>query len=61
MVFPKMAEPAHDLSCTIWKGGLFFPKTLSFYPSQKVKDGPSQEIHGNMMHRPAKKNRKPDI
>ena len=28
---------------------------------QKVKDGPTEEIHGNMMHRPAKKNRKPDI
>ena len=34
----------------------FFPKTWFFYPGQKAKDGPSQEIHGNMMHRPAKKN-----
>ena len=39
----------------------FFPKTWSFYPGQKVKDGPSREIHENMMHRPVKKNRKPDI
>ena len=39
----------------------FFPKTWSFFPGQKVKDGLPQEIHGNMMHRPAKKNRKPDI
>ena len=39
----------------------FFPKTWSFFPGQKAKDGPSQEIHGNMIHRPAKKNRKPDI
>ena len=55
MGFPKGAAPAHDLSCIIWKDGIFFPKTWSFYLAQKVKDGPSQEIHGNMMHRPAKK------
>ena len=45
----------HDLSCIIWKDGIFFPKTWSFFPGQKVKDGLSREIHGNMMHRPAKK------
>ena len=61
MVFPKRTAPAHDLSCIIWKDGIFFPKTWSFFPGQEVKDGLSQEIHGNMMHRPAKKNRKPDI
>ena len=61
MVFPKGAAPAHDLSCIIWKDGIFFPKTSSFFPEEKVKDGHSQEIHENMMHRPAKKNRKPDI
>ena len=56
MVFPKGAAPAHDLSCIIWKDGIFFPKTWSFCPGQKAKDGLSQqEIHGNMMHRPAKK------
>ena len=61
MVFPKGAAPAHDLSCIIWKDGIFFPKTWPFYPGQKAKDGLSQEIHGNMMHRPAKKkSRKPD-
>ena len=27
MVFPKRAVPAHDLSCIIWKAGIFFPKT----------------------------------
>ena len=32
-----------------------------FFIGQKVKDGLSQEIHGNMMHCPANKNRKPDI
>ena len=57
MVFPKGAAPAHDLSCIIWKDGIFFPKTWSFFPGQKVKGGISQEIHGNMMHRPVKKNR----
>ena len=39
----------------------FFPETWSFFPGQKVKDGLSQEMHGNMMHRLAKKNRKSDI
>ena len=48
-------------SCIIWNDGIFFPKTWSFFIGQKVKDGLSQEIHGNMTHRPAKKNRKPDI
>ena len=33
----------------------FFPKTWSSFPGQKAKDGPSHEILGNMMHRPAKK------
>ena len=61
MVFPKSAVPAHDLSCIIWKDGIFLPKTRSFFPGQKMKDGRSQEIHGNMTHHPAKKNRKPDI
>ena len=32
-----------------------------FFPGQEVKDGLSQEIHGNMMHRPVKKNWKPEI
>ena len=61
MVFPKRAVPAHDLSCIIWKDGIFSPKTWSFSIGQKVNNGHSQEIHGNMMHRLAKKNRKPDI
>ena len=26
----------------------FFPKTLYFFPGQKVRGSPSQEIHGNM-------------
>ena len=48
MVFPKRAAPAHDLSCIIWKDGIFFPKTWYFFPGQKVRGGLSQEIHGNM-------------
>ena len=27
MLFPKRAVPAHDLSCIIWKDGIFFAKT----------------------------------
>ena len=30
MVFSKRIAPGHDLSCTIWKGGIFFPKTWYF-------------------------------
>ena len=26
MVLTKRAAPAHDLSCIIWKDGIFFPK-----------------------------------
>ena len=44
------------------KMAFFFPKIWYFFPGQKVKDGLSQQIHGNMMHcSPAKKNRKPNI
>ena len=32
MVFPKRAAPAHDLSCIIWKDGIFFPKNMIFFP-----------------------------
>ena len=55
MVFPKGAVLVHGPSCIIWRDGIFCPKTWSFFPGQKAKDGLSQEIHGNMMHRPAKK------
>ena len=47
MVFPKRAAPAHDLSCIIWKDGIFFPEKF-FFPGQKVRGRLSQEIHGNM-------------
>ena len=34
----------------------FFPqRTWSFFPGQKVKDCPPQEIHGDMMHRQRRK------
>ena len=39
----------------------FFQRTWSFFIGQKAKDGLSKEIDGDVMHRPAKKNRKPDI
>ena len=41
---------------------VFFPRKHLFFSVQKVKDGVSQEIHGNMIRcPPAKKNRKPNI
>ena len=30
MVFPKRAVSAHDLSCIIWKDGIFFPENMIF-------------------------------
>ena len=40
MVFPKKIALEYDLSYIIWKDGIFF---------RKMKDGFSQEIHGNMI------------
>ena len=48
MLFPKRAVPAHDLSCIIWKDGIFFAKTWYFFLGQKVRGGLSQEMHGNL-------------
>ena len=31
MVFPKRMVPAHDLSCIIWKDGIFFPENMIFF------------------------------
>ena len=47
MAFPKRAAPAHDLSCIIWKDGIF-SENMIFFPGQKVRGSLSQEIHGNM-------------
>ena len=55
MVFPKSAALEHDLSCIIWKDGIFFPENMIFFSWAESEDGLSREIHGNMMHRPAKK------
>ena len=30
MVFPRRAPPAHDLSCIIWRDGIFFPENIFF-------------------------------
>ena len=49
MVFSKRVAPGHDLSCIIWKDGIFSPKTRYFFPGQEVRGDPSQEIHGNMI------------
>ena len=48
MVFSKRVALGHDLSCIIWKDGIFSPKTY-FFPGQEVRDDLSQEIHGNMI------------
>ena len=31
MVFPEGVAPAHDLSCIIWKDGIF-PESMIFFP-----------------------------
>ena len=31
MVFPKSAAPEHDLSCIIWKDGIFSPENMIFF------------------------------
>ena len=49
MVFSKGATPGDDLSCIIWKNGIFFPKTRYFFLGQEVRDDLSQERHGNMI------------
>ena len=39
MVFSKRTMPGHDLSCTIWEGAIFFPKTWCFFPGRKTREG----------------------
>ena len=39
MVFSKRTEPGHDLSCTSWKGGIFFQKTCFFFPCTENERG----------------------
>ena len=43
MVFPKSTAPGHDLSCIIWKDGVFFPKNMIFFPWTE------NETHGYMI------------
>ena len=49
MIFSKKAALGHDLSCIIWKDGIFFPKNMIFFPWEKARDYFSQEIHRNMI------------
>ena len=49
MVFSKRVAPGHDLSCIIWKDGIFFPENIIFFFGQEVSDDLSQEIHGHMI------------
>ena len=32
MVFSKRAAPGHDISCIIWKDGIFPPENMIFFP-----------------------------
>ena len=49
-VFSKRSAPGHDVSCIIWKDGIFFPKARYFFLGQKASDDLSQEIHENMIY-----------
>ena len=49
MVFSIRIAQRHYLSCTIWKNGIFFPKTWYFFLGRKMRDDFSQEIRGNMI------------
>ena len=60
MVFPKGAAPAHDLSCIIWKDGIFFPENMIFLPwaeserpgnTWKHDASPSEKNIGNLIQR----------
>ena len=38
MAFLKRIAPAHDLSCIIWKDGIFFQKTWYFFWKKYISD-----------------------
>ena len=39
MVFSKRIAPGHNLSCTIWKVGIFLPKACYFFHGRKTGEG----------------------
>ena len=39
----------YDLSCIIWKDGIFFQGVQHFFFGRKMKDDLSQGIRGNMI------------
>ena len=43
----KKIAQEHDLSCIIWKDGIFFPEDMIFSCGRKIKDDLSQKILGN--------------
>ena len=45
----KRAALGYDISCIVWKDGIFSPKTWHFFLGQKVRDDLPQEIHRNMI------------
>ena len=48
IVFPKTIALEYDISCIIWKDGVFLQKIWFFFFGWKLKDNLFQEIHGNM-------------
>ena len=60
--WPFQKGPRWRMIFLVLSGKLvFFPENMIFFPWAESERGLSQEIHGNMMHRPAKKNKKPVI
>ena len=49
MVFSKRAAQGHDLSCIIWKDGIFFPKNMIFFPWAGSERRPFSRNHWNMI------------
>ena len=47
--FFKKIALEYDLSCIIWKDGIFSQKTRYFFFGWKIEDDLFQEIHGNMI------------
>ena len=48
MDFPKRTAPGLDLSCIIWKGGIF-SREHGIFSLDGKRERNSQEIHGNMI------------
>ena len=40
MVFSKRTALGHDISCIIWKDGIFFPENMIFFPLRESEGRP---------------------